>query len=142
MRRGKGFGLCLFPARHSPEELAESLVVGDGLVVVLGEAVLDVLQAPFLHQLAGRLGLLGGRRWWRNYYIRVDKGGEVNNYASLVKQTLFKVQHWTFKTILNRLESCDLPRQHNDSPSFMFTQLSRDVKLTSSRSFQSRRKLR
>lgn len=67
MRRGKGFlffGLfCFFlPVFHSPEELAESLVVGDGLVVVLGEAVLDVLQAPLLHQLAGGLGLLGGER--------------------------------------------------------------------------------
>lgn len=54
------FFVCLFPARHSPQELAESLVVGDGLVVVLSEAVLDVLQAPLLHQLAGRLGLLEG----------------------------------------------------------------------------------
>lgn len=60
------FVFCLFsfflPVFHSPEELAESLVVGDGLVVVLGEAVLDVLQAPLLHQLAGGLGLLGGER--------------------------------------------------------------------------------
>lgn len=44
-----------------PEELAEGLVVGDGLVVVLGEAVLDVFQAPLVHQLAGRLGFLQGK---------------------------------------------------------------------------------
>lgn len=49
-----------------PEELAEGLVVGDGFVVVLGEAVLDVLEAPLLHQLAGGLGLLGrGRQGFR-----------------------------------------------------------------------------
>lgn len=45
--------------RALPEELAEGLVVGDGFVVVLGEAILDVLKAPLLHQLAGGLGLLG-----------------------------------------------------------------------------------
>lgn len=39
--------------RCLPEELAESLVVGDGFIVVLGEAVLNVLETPLLHQLAG-----------------------------------------------------------------------------------------
>jgi len=44
--------------RNWPEELAEGLVVGDGFVVLLGEAILNVLQAPLLHQLAGRFGFL------------------------------------------------------------------------------------
>lgn len=48
--------------RALPEELAESLVVGDGFVVVLSEAILDVFEAPLLHQLAGGFGLLGRRR--------------------------------------------------------------------------------
>lgn len=48
--------------RALPEELAESLVVGDGSVVVLREAVLDVFKAPLLHQLAGGFGLLGKSR--------------------------------------------------------------------------------
>lgn len=45
-----------------PEELAERLVVGDGFVVVLSEAILDVFKAPLLHQLAGGFGLLRKHR--------------------------------------------------------------------------------
>jgi len=41
-----------------PEELAESLVVGDGFIVVLREAILNILKTPFKHQLAGGFGLL------------------------------------------------------------------------------------
>lgn len=52
-----------FKMRCLPEELAESLVVSDGFVVVLSEAVLDVFETPLLHQLAGRLGLLGKYGW-------------------------------------------------------------------------------
>lgn len=58
-----------------PEKLAESFVVGDGLVVVLGEAILDVLQAPLVHQLAGRFGLLRDTRVPR---IRINfRKGEI-----------------------------------------------------------------
>lgn len=42
-----------FKVRCLPEELAESLVVSDGFIVVLSEAVLDVFETPLLHQLAG-----------------------------------------------------------------------------------------
>ena len=56
--------------RHWPEELAEGLVVGDGGVVLLGEAVLHVLQAPFLHQLGGRLGLLVHAALQKDLYTR------------------------------------------------------------------------
>lgn len=53
-----------------PEELAESLVVRDGFVVVLSEAILDVFKAPLLHQLAGWFGLLWKHRI-RNWILRL-----------------------------------------------------------------------
>ena len=41
-----------------PEELAEGLVVGDGLVVLLREGIQHILQPPLQHQLTGGLWLL------------------------------------------------------------------------------------
>ena len=54
--------------RALPEELVEGLVVGDCSVVVLSEAILDIFEAPLLHQLAGGFGLLEKcrhKRGWR-----------------------------------------------------------------------------
>lgn len=48
--------------RCLPEELAESLVIGDCFVVVLREPILNILKTPFLHQLAGRFGFLVEQR--------------------------------------------------------------------------------
>lgn len=50
-----------------PQELAESLVVGDGFIVVLCEAVLNILKTPFMHQLAGGFGFLRKCREDMNY---------------------------------------------------------------------------
>lgn len=59
--------------KEEPEELAESLVVGDGFVIVLREGVLDVLEAPLLHQLTRRLGFLQDEKeerkdLWNRYF--------------------------------------------------------------------------
>ena len=44
-------------ASRIPDELAESLVVGEGAVVFLSEDMVDIFHSPVVQQLSGALGL-------------------------------------------------------------------------------------